>query len=113
MPASKDAPVGWSVRSPCGSYMVVTVGIKPLCGADLAVLGVRMYGSPCRYSEMHVLMDLRDCGMISGMSALESGSYGAQGPGNKSYAGGTCPESQKKPFSCHQSSSVSYAAFRG
>lgn len=98
-----------------GPTMVATVGIKPLCGADLAVLGVQMYRSPCRYSEMRVLMYLRDCGMNSGKSALERGSCGAQGPGNESHdsAGGTCSESQKKLFGCHQSSSVSCAAFRG
>lgn len=50
--------------------------------------------------------------MNSGKSALESGSCGAQGPGNESCdsAGGTCSESQKKPFGCHQSSSVFCAA---
>lgn len=57
----------------------------------------------------------RGCGMNSGKSALESGFCGAQGPGNENRdsAGGTCSESQKKPFYCHQSSSVFYAVFRG
>ena len=109
-------PWGWSVScSPCGSYYArncgnkIIVRCRPHCAWELNVqIPVLVLRDVCPNVP-------RGCGMNSGKSALESGFCGAQEPGieNRDSAGGTCSESQKKPFHCHQSSSAFYAVFGG